>query len=158
MLGTIMFISKIIMEALPNIHLISLLTIVYTLVFRWRALVPIYCFVFLCGVYGGFATWWVPYLYVWTVLWAVVMILPKNMPKWLLAIVLPAICSAHGFLFGVIYAPVYSLLMRFDLTQMLAWIAAGFYMDMIHGISNIFTGMMALPIASRLKKIVSKVI
>ena len=146
------------MEALPNIHLIGLLTVVYTLVFRWSALIPIYDFVFLCGVYGGFATWWVPYLYVWTVLWAAVMILPKNTPRWLLAIVLPVICSAHGFLFGVIYAPVYSLLMGFDITQMLAWIVAGLKMDVIHGISNIFTGMMAQPIASRLKKIVSKVI
>ena len=66
-----MFCSKVIMEALPNIHLLGMLTMVYTLTFRWKALIPIYIYVFLNGLYAGFNVWWVPYLYIWTVLWAV---------------------------------------------------------------------------------------
>ena len=34
MLGTVMFVSKVIMELLPNIHLLGMLTMVYTLVYR----------------------------------------------------------------------------------------------------------------------------
>ena len=41
MLGTIMFCSKVIMQFLPNIHLLGMLTMVYNLVFRVRALIPI---------------------------------------------------------------------------------------------------------------------
>jgi hypothetical protein len=51
MLGAIMFCSKIIMEALPNIHLLGMLTMTYTIVFRRKALIPIYVYVFLTGVY-----------------------------------------------------------------------------------------------------------
>ena len=64
MLGTIMFTSKIAMEALPNIHLVGMLTIVYTLVFRTKALIPIYIYVLMNGVYSGFSLWWMPYLYI----------------------------------------------------------------------------------------------
>ena len=57
MLGTLMFTSKILMEMLPNIHLLGMLTITYTLVFRFKALIPIYIYVFLNGLYSGFNMW-----------------------------------------------------------------------------------------------------
>ena len=45
MLGTIMFCSKIIMEVLPNIHLLGMFTMVFTVAFRKKALIPIYVYV-----------------------------------------------------------------------------------------------------------------
>ncbi|MBQ2750786.1 MAG: hypothetical protein IJF34_13460, partial [Clostridia bacterium] len=42
MLGALMFASKIIMEALPNIHLLGMFTVVFTAVYRKKALYPIY--------------------------------------------------------------------------------------------------------------------
>ena len=81
MLGAIMYASKMIMEIAPNVHLLGTFVIAFTLVYGKKALYPIYVFVLLTGVYAGFATWWVPYLYLWTVLWGVIMLLPKNMPK-----------------------------------------------------------------------------
>ena len=51
MLGTLMFTSKIIMEVLPNIHLLGMLTMVYTVTFRTKALIPIYIYVLINGVY-----------------------------------------------------------------------------------------------------------
>ena len=83
MLGTLMFCSKIIMELLPNIHLIGMFVMVCTIVFRVKALVPIYVFVAITGLYAGFAPWWVPYIYIWTVLWGLTMLIPKKIPpKW----------------------------------------------------------------------------
>ena len=82
-LGVMMFISKLFMEFLPNIHLLGMFIMVFTLVFRWKALIPIYVYVFLVGLYGGFAPWWWANLYTWTVLWAVTMLLPRRMPRWL---------------------------------------------------------------------------
>ena len=74
MLGALMFVSDIAMEALPNIHLIGVLIVASTVVYRFKALWSIYIYVIVYGVVTGFGVWWVPYLYVWTVLWAVVML------------------------------------------------------------------------------------
>ena len=95
MLGALLFGSKIIMEALPNIHLLGMLIMVYTIAFRLKALIPIYIYVIINGVYAGFATWWVPYLYIWTILWAATMLLPKRMPKKLKRIVYPSLCFIY---------------------------------------------------------------
>ena len=39
-LGVLMFVSKLFMEFLPNIHLLGMFIMVFTLVFRWKALIP----------------------------------------------------------------------------------------------------------------------
>ena len=154
MLGTLMFASKIIMEALPNIHLLGMLTMVYTLVFRVKALLPIYVYIFLNGLYAGFSVWWIPYLYIWTVLWAITMLLPKKMPESAAMIVYPAVCGLHGLAFGTLYAPAQALLFGFSFEQTLAWIAAGFLpWDLIHCTGNILAGLLIIPFSELLKKL-----
>ena len=139
------------MEWIPNVHLLGTLTMAYTLVYRKKALYPIYVYVFLNGALGGFNAWWVPYLYVWTVLWGVTMLLPANMPKRIATIVYMIVCALHGFGFGILYAPAQALMFGLSFEATLAWIASGFYFDMIHGIGNFFCGMLIIPIASVLK-------
>ena len=78
MLGAVMYVSKMIMELAPNVHLLGVFTIAFTIVYRQKALYPIYTYVILNGMFCGFAAWWVPYLYLWTILWGVVMLLPKK--------------------------------------------------------------------------------
>ena len=84
MLGALIFCSKLLMEWAPNIHFIALFIITFTLVYRQKALVPIYVFVLLTGVYGGFNVWWVPYLYIWLPLWGIAMLIPRRAPAWLI--------------------------------------------------------------------------
>lgn len=151
MLGSLMYISKMIMEFLPNIHLIGVLTIAYTLVYRKKALYPIYVFVLLTGLLNGFNTWWIPYLYIWTILWGVTMLLPKAMPKKLAPIVYMVVCALHGFLYGVLYAPAQALFFGLDWQGTLAWIAAGLPFDLIHGFSNLVAGALILPVVSILR-------
>lgn len=153
MLGSIMFTSKIIMEALPNIHLLGMLTMTYTLVYRKKALIPIYIYVLLNGLYSGFSLWWLPYTYIWTVLFLVTLLLPRKMPKSVKCVVYPAVCSLHGFLFGILYAPAEAIMFGLDFEQTLTWIAAGAPFDIIHGISNIFTGMLVLPLSELLRRL-----
>ena len=153
MLAALMFTSKIIMEALPNIHLLGMLTMVYTLVFRKKALIPLYLYLIVQGIYAGFAVWWLPYLYVWTVLWGITMLLPKKMPTWLAAIVYSTVCALHGFAFGIIYAPGQALLHSYNFEQTLAWIATGFAFDVIHGISNLALGLLIVPLSEILSKL-----
>ena len=153
MLGTIMYISKMVMEALPNIHLLGVLTIVYTIVYRRRALVPIYIYVMLNGLLAGFNMWWLPYTYIWTILWGIAMLLPRNMPKKIAIPVYCAICGLHGFLYGTLYAPAQALMFGLNFKQMIAWIIAGIPFDIIHGISNIALGLLIVPLSEILADI-----
>lgn len=153
MLGAIMYVSKVLMEWIPNVHLLGALTMAYTLAYRRKALYPIYVYVLLNGALGGFNAWWVPFLYIWMVLWAVTMLLPKNMPSKIAPVVYMVVCALHGFCFGILYAPAQALMFRLSFEATLAWIASGFYFDIIHGIGNFFCGMLIVPIASLLKKL-----
>lgn len=151
MLGAVMYASKIIMEFAPNIHLLGVFTIAFTVVYRKKALYPIYTYVILNGIFSGFATWWIPYLYLWTILWGVVMLLPKKMSRKIQPLVYMVVCAAHGFLFGTLYAPAQALLFGLSFKGMIAWIIAGLPMDFIHGVSNFFCGILIVPIISALR-------
>lgn len=151
MLGAVMYASKFLMELAPNIHLLGVFTIAYTVVYRRKALYPIYVYVFLNGIFSGFASWWIPYLYLWTVLWGAVMLLPKNMPPKARPLVYMAVCAAHGFLFGTLYAPVQAVLYGLSLKGAVSWIIAGLPWDFVHGISNFFCGILIAPIIYILK-------
>lgn len=148
MLGALMYASKVIMELAPNIHLLGVFTVAFTVVYRKKALYPIYIYVLLNGMFCGFATWWIPYLYLWTILWGAVMLLPKNMPAKIKPLVYMLVCSAHGFLFGTLYAPAQAILYGLDLKGMITWIIAGLPWDFIHGVSNFFCGILIMPIVS----------
>ncbi len=152
MLGSLMYVSKVIMEAAPNIHLLGVFTIAFTVVYRKKALYPIYTFVLLNGLFSGFAAWWIPYLYLWTVLWGITMLLPQKMPKIIKPVVYMTVNACHGFLFGTMYAPVQAVLFGLSFDRMVAWIIAGLPFDFIHGISNFFCGLLIVPIISVLNK------
>lgn len=151
MLGSIMYASKFIMELLPNIHLLGVFTVAFTVVYRKKALYPIYTYVILNGMFCGFATWWIPYLYLWTILWGAVMLLPLQMPKKIRPFVYMAVCAAHGFLYGTLYAPAQAVLFGLSLKGTAAWIIAGLPWDFIHGVSNFFCGILIMPIVSVLR-------
>lgn len=153
MLGAIMFVSKLVMEVLPNIHLVGALIMIYTIVYRVKALIPIYIFVLLTGLYGGFSLWWFPYLYVWTVLWGMTMLLPKHMNPRMAVPVYVVVCALHGFCFGMLYAPAQALLFGLNFNQMIAWIVAGFPFDIAHGIGNGIVGFLIFPLSRTLIKI-----
>ena len=156
MLAVIMFCSKLLMEALPNIHIVGMLVVLYTVVFRSKALIPIYIYVFLTGIYAGFDVWWVPYLYIWTVLWAMTMCLPKNMPRAAAIVVYSVVCGVHGFLYGVLYAPAQAFFFGFNFEQTVAWIISGIPFDIFHGVGNVIFGCFVYPLAQIMKKIMKK--
>lgn len=156
MLGTLMFCGDILMEWAPNIHFVGVLTVTYTVVYRGRALIPLYVYVLLNGVYAGFGLWWVPYLYIWTVLWGVTMLLPRSMPRKIAVPVYMAVCALHGLAFGTLYAPFQALAFGLDLRGTLAWIAAGLPFDVVHAVGNLAGGMLVVPLVELLKRLEKK--
>lgn len=152
MLGVIMFLSKLLMEYLPNFHLLGTLITAFTIVYRKDALKPIYIFVLVAGIFYGFAIWWIPYLYIWTLLWVAVMLLPKNMKPKIAIPIYMIVSGLHGLLYGTLYAPAQAILYGYDFKTMLAWIVAGFPFDIMHCIGNVVLGTLILPIVTALKK------
>lgn len=152
MLGAVMYASKVIMEFVPNVHLLGVFVIAFTVVYRKKALFPIYTFVMILGLFNGFASWWIPHLYLWTVLWAVVMLLPKKMPKKAAPLVYMIVCAMHGFLYGTLYAPTQAFLYGLSMEGMIAWIVAGLPWDFVHGVSNFFCGILIMPVISVLRR------
>lgn len=153
MLGALMYASKVLMDVFPNIHFIAAIIVSITVVYRKKALYPIYIFVMLTGLLNGFGTWWIPYLYIWTVLWAVVMLLPKNMSRRKAFIIYSVVSSLHGFLYGLLYAPAQAIMFHLNFEGMVTWIMAGLPFDIIHGVSNFVCGLLIVPLIDLFRRV-----
>ncbi len=145
--GAMMFISKYIMEGLPNIHPVTMFIMTFTVVYGVKALIPVYIFVFLNGLFAGFNMWWYPYLYVWTVQCLLALLLPRKMGKTASMIVYPVVCALLGLTFGALYAPGQALFMGFTPKMTLQWIITGFPYDVIHAVGNFFMGLLIYPLS-----------
>lgn len=152
MLGAMMYVTQLILSALPNIHLTGVIIVAATVVYRFKALYSVYIYVLLMGLFNGFNMWWIPYIYIWTVLWAFAMLIPKRTPKKIAPVIYMIVCSLHGFFYGILYAPAQALMLGYSYEQTLAWIAAGLPFDMIHGISNLLCGVLIYPLVKTLNK------
>ena len=153
LLGAILYCSKLLMEWAPNIHFIAMFIITFTLVYRCKALIPIYIFVFLTGLINGFNIWWIPYLYIWLPLWGIAMLLPRRMPKWLAVPCYMLLGGLHGIAYGVLYAPAQAFLFKMDLQMTLTWIASGLVFDILHAAGNFAACALVLPLSTLLFKL-----
>ena len=153
MLGALMYAAKIALEFLPNIHLVGVFIVALTVVYRKNALYPLYTFGFITGLMNGFALWWLPYLYIWMPLFGAALLIPNNLPNRFRPPVYMLINAAHGFLYGTLYAPAQALLFGMDFDGTIAWILAGLPWDMIHGIGNLFCGILIAPLILLLRQL-----
>lgn len=151
--AALMFASKKVMELVPNVHFLGMLIVSVTAVYRKYALIPIYVYVFLDGLFSGFGTWWLPYLYIWAVLWAFTMLIPKKIPEKIKFPLYIGASALHGFLFGTLYAPTHALIFGLNFKGMIAWIITGLPFDIIHGVSNLISGFLIVPMIMIIQKI-----
>ena len=152
-LAALMFLSTLAMAAIPNVHLLGLLIGSYSLVYKKKALIPLYIFILLQGVYMGFSFFWLPYLYIWLPLWFVFYKLSDvklsqnvRVPLYMSA------CVIHGLLFGIMYAPAQMLMFGLSFQGIVAWVIAGFPFDIMHGIGNLASSLLIVPLVSILKR------
>ena len=153
MLGALMMVSDLVMNFIPNVHLVGVMIVVLTVVYRWKALFPIYVYVLLIGLMEG-AGLWVTYCYVWAILWGMVMLLPRNMPKWLAPILYALVCGLHGFAFGFLLIPYQMWLTGFTFGQALVWWQFGFFTaDIPHGIGNLVGSILIIPLVNLIRRL-----
>ncbi|MBQ8523223.1 MAG: hypothetical protein IJ457_01215 [Clostridia bacterium] len=153
MYGALMYVSKYIMEGLPNIHPLTMLIVTFTVVYRIKALIPIYVYVFINGLYSGFDIWWMPYLYLWAVQCLITMLIPKKIPDRIAVIVYPVLCAILGLSFGVMYAPAQAIMFKYSFEQTVAWISSGLVFDLLHMGGNFAMGLLVLPLSKLIKKL-----
>jgi energy-coupling factor transport system substrate-specific component len=85
---------------LPNIELVSLFIIVYTLALEKKVFYIIYVFTLVEGTIFGFDIWWFSYLYIWSILAITVLIFRRMEKPFFWAIV----SGVFGLLFGALTA------------------------------------------------------
>lgn len=144
--GAMMFLSAQI-DIIPNVHPLSLFIAAFTAVYRVKALIPIYVYVFLEGVTGGFGLWWYPYLYIWTVLWLLIMLVPKNIPEVAAGIIISVAATLHGASFGLMYMPFQCFVFcNGDWGLAWVWFLNGLTFDALHMIGNLASSLLAIPL------------
>ena len=153
-LGSIMFLTTFALQALPNIHLLAMFIAAFTLTYRARALIPLYVFILLDGVFYGFALWWLPYLYIWLPLWGAMMLAGRlRLPRKVQVPLYMVLCGLHGLSFGTLYAPAQALMFGLSFQGMITWIIAGLPMDLMHGIGDFASAVLVLPLHELLKRL-----
>ncbi len=130
LLGALLFVVQVVLGSLPNIELVSLLIIIYTLVYGAKAFYSVYLFVFMEGLYYGFGTWFFNYLYVWAILVCITLILRRYTSTALWVFV----NAAFGLFFGVFCSIIY--LFIGGVPAMLGYWIEGIPFDVLHMIGN----------------------
>lgn len=147
MLGALTFGMKVAMAGLPNIEPVSLMVMLFAVVFGLKCLYPIYLYVLLEILLYGINLWNINYLYVWLILAlaAIAMRRLKNPLWWAL------LAGAFGLCFGLLCTPVYWVLDGWQYA--LRWWATGVGFDVAHAVGNF---VIALVLFYPLRKLLTK--
>ena len=148
--AAILIISKELLAFLPNVEIVTVLLISYTVVYRIRALVPLYVFWAVEAIIYPSISTTLMYLYVWLVPFLVGMLLPRRV---LPAPVYMLIGGLFGLAFGTLCAPVQAAYFGLSFKGTVAWIVAGAPFDLVHAIGNFATGVLAPVLISLLLRL-----
>ncbi|MDD4850441.1 MAG: hypothetical protein PHO10_07040 [Gemmiger sp.] len=130
-LAALLIASKFALDGLPNIELVSLLILLYTL--EYPALAPgaVYTYVFVYGLLNGFGIWWFAQLYIWLPLMAAARLLRGNRG----VVFWATVSGVFGLCYGGLYAISYAIL-NGSLAAGFAWWVTGIPFDLLHGGGN----------------------
>ncbi len=150
-LGALTFGAKVAMAGLPNIEPVSLMVMLFAVVFGWKALYPIYLYVLLEILLYGINLWNINYLYVWAVLMLAAMAMKKlQNPLWW-----ACLAGLFGLAFGFLCTPVYAAIGGFDYA--IRWWIAGLPFDYTHAVGNFVIALVLfVPLRKLLEKLYRK--
>lgn len=155
LLSAILYVAKVSLEFLPNVEMVSFLTIIYTLVFGKEAFLIVTVFNMFEFIQWGFGSWWISYLYVWPLLVLVTLIVQRLLMKAghsqeefvLWAVISGGFGLIFGSLFAVVYIPV-------DVSYALSYWLSGLPWDVWHALcSFIIMLLIGKPVYRALKRI-----
>lgn len=154
LLAAIVFALQVALASLPNIEVVSLLLLVYSLT------LPLYTSIFISTIFTtlemlvwGFGDWVIGYYWIWPI-WNIAVYLLKpflkeNVYYWAI------LSGLWGALFGAIFAINHGLFYGFSYS--LAYWIRGIPFDIIHAISNyVITLILFVPTYKLLKQLLNK--
>ena len=143
-LGAILLVSQIALAPLPNIEIVSVLVVLFTLVLGKYVAYTLSVFILLEGLVYGFGLWWFSYLYIWTILAILTFFFRKMESRlgWAL------LCGFYGLLFGTLTSFPTFVLSGFAVG--VAYILSGIPFDLIHAVANFLLAFLLLPVLRKL--------
>ena len=150
-LGALTFGTKVAMAWMPNIEPVSLMVMLFAVVFGWKCLYPIYLYVLLEILLYGINLWNINYLYVWAILAVAAMAMKKlRNPLWW-----ACLSGLFGLAFGLLCTPVYAAIGGFDYA--IRWWIAGLPFDYTHAVGNFVIALVLfVPLRKLLEKLYRK--
>lgn len=130
MLGALLVVVQVGLAVIPNVELVSILVIIYTLRYDKKAIYMIYIFALLEGLLYGFGLWWIMYLYVWTILSLITRLFRNNTSNIFWAI----LSGLYGLSFGALCSIPYFFIGGIH-TAFAYWVS-GIPFDITHCIGN----------------------
>jgi energy-coupling factor transport system substrate-specific component len=147
-LGALTFGAKVVMAPLPNIEPVSLMVMLFAVVFGLKGLYPVMIYVLLEILVYGLGTWNIMYLYIWPIL-AIAAFLLRKMRQ---PLAWAMLSGAFGLLFGVLCAPVDLFIGGFGYAAA-KW-ASGIMFDIFHCAGNFVIALLAfVPMRTLLTKL-----
>lgn len=122
--------AKLALSWLPNVELVTLLVLVYTLYFGRRIFLVIPVFILVEGFIYGIGVWWIMYLYAWPLLAILTLLFRKVQTVWFWAVLAGAFGLCFGALCSIPYYFISGPLYAFS------WWISGIPFDVLHGASN----------------------
>lgn len=151
MMVAILEVVKFALMAIPNVELVTLMIIIFTLLIGRKAFIVVTAFSLIECVIWGFGLWSIGYFYVWPILVIVTLIFRKNTNSFLWAI----IAGFFGLFFGALFAITYIFTSGFEAAT--AYWISGIPFDLLHCISNFVLTLVAFKplytLISKLKNI-----
>ena len=146
-LAALTFGLKVAMSFLPNIEPVSLMVMLYAVVFGRKGLYPIYLYVLMEILFYGIQLWNINYLYVWAILFVGARLMKDSESpiSWAL------LAGSFGLLFGALCAPVY--IFSGGVGFAVSWWVSGIPFDLLHCAGNF---VMALVLFLPLKKLLER--
>lgn len=145
--GAMMFLSAQI-DLIPNVHPLALFIAAFTAVYGVKGVIPVMLYVFLEGLYGGFNTWWMPYLYLWPLLWFLFFLIPRKgrLNEVIAGALITVVAGLHGIGFGLLYAPFQCyVLFKGNWETTWIWWLNGLPFDLSHMLGNLVASLLAIP-------------
>ena len=150
-LGALTFGFKVVMSWLPNIEPVSLLVMLYAVVFGRKALYPIYLYVMLEILFYGIQLWNINYLYVWALLALGAWMLRNSQSGLAWAL----LSGVFGLFFGALCAPVYIFVGGLGFA--VSWWASGIPFDLMHCAGNFAMALVLfMPLRRLLERLYNK--
>ncbi len=144
--------SKLALDLLPNVEIVTLLFIVYTIFFGRKTILVAIGFTAIECFLKGFNIWSLMYLYIWPLLIIIVFYANKHKAGYVFYCILSAL---FGLFFGL-FCAIPNLFIG-GWSMAVTWWIAGIPYDIIHCVSNFFLCLLLLkPLCAIMKKVTAE--